>query len=1265
MKKSNLFQKLKLKRLIALSLITALVVLGGAALILYPKLKAHYALAQQYDLDDLDKYNETSIFYDESDKEIGRLALENRIVLKHREIPDLMRQAIIAAEDRRFYWHYGVDVIGIARAIWVNLKTGKFIQGGSTITQQLAKNALGMFERSLDRKFVETFLALRIENHFTKEEILDYYINRIYFGKGYFGLEAAARGYFGKSAQQLTLGECAMLAGLIRSPNSASPRRNYQRALAGRDRVLQIMIDEKFITSQQAREAKQKRIRIVPETSVGLNKYFTPLILQEIQEALQLEEDEFPQGLRVYTTLNTPLQAAAERAVSETLTQVEWELGQEKNLRKTIENPGPLQAAVLVLDSAKGAVRAYVGGRDFSQSQFDRVTMAQRDNGASIYPFFYLLAMQHLGWHPASLIDSSFIDKPEIKTTQEITFGNPEQHLNKRFFILQEALSGNYKTAALRTAHQLGLTNVAQWLRNAGINIDENFSPKTFRDFQPLTLWEITSLYQILANQGRQKKPFFIRSIRDGKNKLLYSHQGSEGVAQVDKLTAQQMTLTLQQTLRDKALLQDISQPAAGMSCFSENQRDAWFLGYTPRWVTGVWVGYDPSVPIGNKTLAEKTATPLWQKIVQNLPNSSSNFTIPAALIKVEAEKNTGAVQGLAGFAPSPGNAFVYLKQSQLNRDAVASSRLSRVDQSDDWSSWLQTLFSNPSEFISSLPPYEEVDTSVIPAVAEYIMPPLRGDIVASDGSPLATTIQSQSLVLPWPSLETANSQEAALLWIKPKLERAAKWLEKPILFSDEELGTHYRLQRFHPVMISDLTPEQVAKFNQSELGEEGFVLQTYPKRLYPENHLLAHTLGYLQRTKATRIGPYQADLVIYDEYHGAEGLEKVFDAELSGNAGKFVIATTPEGFTQRTAIEKPATVGLHVRTTFDLELQKSVENSLTNIAAGAVIIMNVTNGDVVAMASQPTFDPNDFLPVLSSDKWQSFIHAEDNPLQHRAIRQFHPPGSVFKIMTTLASLQAGTFDPERIVYCKGYYQIGNVRFNLPKETYPVSFRNAFAQSINTYFIDLGLRTGRTALINVTTNFGVGQLTGITLPGELSGFMPTPDYIRKKYSRIMGAGDIANVSIGQGDLLVTPLQMANIMGAIANHGTLFRPRIVSEIYDSVGQTVTTFAPEILHHVTFPPEQFELVKEAMVTVTESGTGRRAQVNGIRVAGKTGTAQVGSKNKPRQIAWFAGFLPADKPRYAFAVMVEGSYEESLSGGSDAAVLIGEIFKDMGNG
>ena len=1252
-------KKSKLLIWFGLCLLIFSVLIGLAALIFYPKLKQHYEVAQRYDLNDLSKYNETSIFYDETDQEIGRLAVENRIVLKHREIPDLMRQAIIAAEDRRFYWHYGIDLIGIARAIYINLKTGKFIQGGSTITQQLAKNALGMFERSLDRKFVETFLALRIENHFSKEEILDYYINRIYFGKGYFGLEAAARGYFGKSAQSLTLGECAMLAGLIRSPNSSSPRRNYANALQGRDRVLENMMREKFITREQAKEAKQKRIRLIPETAVGLNKYFTPLVLQELQEVLNFEENEFPQGLRVYTTLNASMQNTAERSLSETLSQVEWELSHKETPNLNRERKDPLQGSVLVLDAASGGVRAYVGGRDFVQSQFDRVTVAQRDNGPLLYPFIYALTMEKLGWHPASLIDSSFIDKPELKTAKDISFGNPNQDLRRRFFILQEALAGAYKSAAIRATFRLGLPTLANWLERTGINLPD--MPKRFQDLKPLTLWEMTSLYQIFANQGVQQKPFFIRAIRDRKGSLLYRHPTSAGVAQLSSQVAQQMTLTLNQVIRDKGFQKDIFPSLAGFSSYSDGQRDAWFLGYTPRWVTGIWVGYDPSIPIGNKTIVAKTAIPLGQNIISSLPRATNTFTPTPNFIKLEAEKNTGFIQGLSGFSPSPGNATVYLTQDQLLNNNSLSPQLNHVSLTEDWSNWLYTLYANPSEFFISNPTKLN-EISEIPPVVEYVMPPLRGDIVSANDSPLAVTLQSQSLVLPWPDLETASTIDAALDWIKPKLKLATNWLEKSVPFSEDELRSRYRWQRFNPVPIYDrLSSEQVTAFSTSDLSQQGFVLQTFPQRFYPEGNVLAHTLGYLQRTKARRDGAYQAGEVIYDQYKGAEGLEKSFDAELTGSPGKFIIATTSDGFTQRSIIEKKATVGLNLRTTFDLPLQKAVEASLTNVSSGAIVIMNVTNGDVVAMASQPTFNPNDFLPTLAPEKWQSFLNAEDNPLQHRAFRQFNPPGSTFKIITTLASLYAGTFDPNRVVQGKGYYQIGNVRFNLPKETYPVSFRSAFAQSINTYFIDLGLRTGRKAIIEAATAFGLGQPTGISLSRELAGLMPTPEYIREKYARIMGQGDIANVSIGQGDVLATPLQMANGMAALANGGTLFRPRLVTEFYNREGQIVKTIPPEILHTLPLTPEQFQIIKEAMISVTEEGTGHRAQVPGLKIAGKTGTAQVGSKIKPRQVAWFVGFLPADRPYYSFAIMIEGKFEESLSGGADAASLISKIFKD----
>jgi penicillin-binding protein 2 len=316
----------------------------------------------------------------------------------------------------------------------------------------------------------------------------------------------------------------------------------------------------------------------------------------------------------------------------------------------------------------------------------------------------------------------------------------------------------------------------------------------------------------------------------------------------------------------------------------------------------------------------------------------------------------------------------------------------------------------------------------------------------------------------------------------------------------------------------------------------------------------------------------------------------------------------------------------------------------------------------VIAMASQPTLDPNLFLPSFPAEEWQQIVNSSKTPLMNRAYRQRHPPGSTFKVITAIAAMKAGVFDPFRVIDCPGYVRVGNVLYNLPLETQPVSFRDAVARSYNTYFIDLGLRAGRNALIAAAQEMGVGQPTGFILPGESPGLMPNPEFVRLTHHRNMGAGDVANSSIGQGDVLVTPLQMANWMTVVANEGSLYRPRLVTQLQDSSGNILKRFPSEKLREVSLPKEPLRHLKQALIAVTEEGTATAAKIPGISVAAKTGTAQVGTKARPRQIAWVSGYVPADNPQYAFSIMVEGDYDQDLHGGTDAGPIAGKIFAKL---
>lgn len=1231
----------------------------AVSVLTYYMLKPYYLRAQTYDLKKIESFNVATVFYDRAGIEIGRLFIEDRILLKHDEIPDIMRHATVAAEDRRFYSHGGVDPRGISRAFAHNLKKWKLSQGGSTITQQIAKHLIGRFERTLDRKLVEAFLAYRIERKYSKDEILDFYLNRIYFGKGYFGIGAAAKGYFGKQAKDLSLSECATLASIIKAPNVFSPRNNIQASMRRRNMVLGLMVEQKFIPPDAAAEASTSQLSLVMEKPVRGQGYFTSLAIKELRKVLDLDEDDdIPQGLVVATTLDSSMQRTSEIEATKKLA----EIGKLWPAPASADN-SELQVGAVVLDLNTGAVRVLIGGRNYEKSPFDRVRMARRDNGALLQPFIYSLAFERLHLHPASMINASYLDDSALMLGKAIGLGDPQQDLGKPFLMIQDALALSNKSTALRAELQLGLDTFNDWLSSAGIPRAQS------NDSTPLTLYEITSLYQMLGNSGLQHNPYTIESIINDNGEMLYQAFKTEGTRLLDPLTAKQMTLSLQTVTRDGTagmLTQDYKfpSPVVGMTGYSTGYRDAWFVGYTPSLATGVWVGYDKSLPIEPRALATKSALSIWgnlmQKIMEKNPQGAA-FPIPTELSKVEIERSTGVLKGLAFMSPGPGDVFVYLRQDQIN-ELQTRAPTDRVEQPKDWANWLSTMFSNPTQDSASLVAGQAPTEDEIPPVVKYRMPALRGDILTADGKRIATMIQSQDLVLNWPAPEVARDEESVLMWVREHLLLAQKWLKADFDITDIDLRSLHRYQRFHPIVVAqNLTPAQVAEFKKTTLENEGFSLQGVPRRLYPQGTSLSHVLGYLQRHQGRSRKQFQADDVIYEDYQGGAGLEELFDKELKGQEGEITIETTPEGFTKRAIVTREATAGSSLRLTIDSRIQKAAEAAIEGMQSGAVVVMNIHNGDIVAMASRPTFDPNEFIPFLSPEKWQALIQDPKNPLLDRVYRQQNPPGSSFKIVTTLAAMRAGVFDENRAIPCPGYFEVGNMRYELPQErSSPVSFNRAIAHSYNTYFFDLGLRTGVSALIATAHDLGFGQPTGIILPGELGGLIPDDAFVRKTHSRAMGPGDLANSSIGQGDVLVTPLQMVVMASTVANGGTIFRPRIAQQIETRSGQVIKAFPGEITRRISLPPpDKTRTLINGLVAVTDEGTAKAAQVTGIKVASKTGTAQVGSKAKPRQIAWLVGFLPAYQPQYAFAVMIEGTTEDDLHGGEDAAPVVGQLF------
>ena len=1265
--------------------IIATCVLGYFA---YEKALVYYARAETYDLKKLDDLNVTSTFYDVNGEELGRIFVEDRIVLKPDEIPASMREAVIAAEDRRFYEHGAIDYWGILRAFRENIsKKAHGVQGGSTIEQQLAKHLIGDFSRTMDRKFLEAFVAIRLEQNLTKDQIMNYYLNRIYFGKGYFGVGAAARGYFGKDAANMTVPECALLAGIIRAPTSSSPRVDMEKAKLRRNATLKQMMDEGFITRDDYYKYLDTPIRILPAKPSGLQTYVMAAAVKEMEQILSIEgTEEMPQGLTVRTNIDMHLQRAIESQLNSQLSELE---------KAPPGSPAPaqprpqLQGSAIVADLSTGRIKAWVGGRDFIKNQFDHIAMARRENGALLQPLIYALAFDRLDLHPASMINASYID-PSVPAAQaDLDLGNPMVDLTKWFLSVQDALALGNKSAATRVGLQLHARTVTDWLHKAGL--EQARVPEMKADVfnpDPMTLGDIASLYQILGNDGVHRKLKLVRSIQSMTGQTLYDDtkpDNGDQDAVLNSLDDRQMTLTLQNALRygpARTVAQDYGLKAsvAGMPGYSEGYRDAWFVGYTPKVLAGVWVGYDDSRPLG-KDIAVKSAVPLWGQVMQATEaryQTGTTFTVPPALTKVEIDRSTGALRGLAGLAPAPGDIFVYLKKDQVDAagtTAVASAQ--RLQPPQEWSDWLTTMFNEADE--TGLAPDQIMGTekrpSIIPALAEYKMPGLRGDILSSDGVLYATTGSEKNLVLAWPAADEATADEDIVRYMRSRFDEVQQAIGEKVDISDDDLLAEYRTQRYQPfVVMENLTPYQVDKIQSAGLEAKGFGFQTAPLRKYPRGTELAHALGYLSRDQQRNRGKYLGGDVIYDRYKGAAGLEQVFNKDLIGKDGRFMVSTTPEGYARSAVVAEPATYGNNIRLSIDSKIQAAMESAMAAspnpMKAG--VMMDIHTGDVVAIASQPTYDPNIFVPSIAADEWDTLNKAEYNPLLDRSIHAQYPPGSGFKTVTSIAAMKAGVFDPNWVVHCTGYFDLGNMHMDLKNEHGDITYLEALTHSYNTYFVTLGLKVGRDVLIDTARSLNFGSLTNIDLPGEMPGFIPDPESVKRIHQRDFGVagGDTALTAIGQGDVLVTPLQMADFMAALANNGTIYRPRLIKQIEDRSGKVVKAFPVETLRTVTFDDKWMPDLKAAMINVVDDGTATIVHRDDMKIAAKTGTAQVGTKEHRRQIAWLSGYLPADNPQYSFSVMVEGRFSDNrddteeggLLGGREAGAICKGIFDQI---
>jgi penicillin-binding protein 2 len=542
-------------------------------------------------------------------------------------------------------------------------------------------------------------------------------------------------------------------------------------------------------------------------------------------------------------------------------------------------------------------------------------------------------------------------------------------------------------------------------------------------------------------------------------------------------------------------------------------------------------------------------------------------------------------------------------------------------------------------------------------------IPAPRGQITDRHGKPLAQTRVAYNLGLSFPTPLDFNDSRV-VNFARSQILTAEKLLNQRFNVTDEALVQHYSNRGILPfILAEDLSNAQVAAVSRG-LGT-GLVLQPAYVRHYPQGESAAHIVGYTGRVAPLSLKPIENKDLLFPDAEGREGLEKVFDNELRGEPGVLNLTLNVEGKRTTERIVRQPVPGYNVITTLDLDVQKACETALAKSGRrGAVVVVDPNNGEILGMASRPSFDPNSFIPMIKQEVFDKLNNDPAVPLYPRAFRSAYPPGSTFKTFVGLAALESGEITPSSRISCPGGLQVGNFYFRNHRSGHSgnLTLAQALAQSCNTWFYQAGLKIGVEPILAWAHALGFGQRTGIPLAAESPGNVPDDDYMLRVHNRKILQGDTANISIGQGDVLVTPLQMAQAMGVLAARGSFHQTRLVKQVQSLDNKIVAAYPDRVRAELNIAEENLDDLNKGLVMVTTHGTGtgrRAATVRGVKVAGKTGTAQWGPVRKRRNAAWFAGYAPANHPPlYAFAAVVESNPGESISAGTYAAPVIGNL-------
>src|SRR6266516_1599578 len=583
-----------------------------------------------------------------------------------------------------------------------------------------------------------------------------------------------------------------------------------------------------------------------------------------------------------------------------------------------------------------------------------------------------------------------------------------------------------------------------------------------------------------------------------------------------------------------------------------------------------------------------------------------------------------------------------------------------------------QTL--QPSAVPSASPsPQEE---TIIPTfetqklARTYILdvPGPRGQITDRNGLPLAQNRLSYNLAINFPTpLDFSDAQ--ALSFVREKIDKASPLIGHRLKISDETILRHYRNRGIMPLEIAqNLSPSEYEEVKDNL--PSAIIVRPVYVRIYPKGKLTGQIIGYTGKTGRNPDGVVDNHETLWPETEGREGLERTFNEMLTGKHGEYKLTFDKDGRKTSERLVTPPEPGYNVVTTLDVHLQELAEKALEAKAKrGAIVIVDPNNGDILALASWPTYDPNLFIPAISAEKFKTLQEDSDIPLLPRAFRSSYPPGSTFKVAVGIAAFESAAVGPDALYQCVPAIQIGNVTFHNWKkgDRGALNFVQALTESCDTWFYQVGIKTGAEPIIDWALKLGFGVKCGIPLRGEAEGRVPNDEYMKATHGRRLLNGDTANLSIGQGDVQVTPLQMGQAMAIVANGGTFYQTRLVQQVQTFNNEIVTAYQARAKRTLNLSSQTLDELRTGMVDVVNGagGTAHQASLDNVEVAGKTGTAQWGPKNKERTAAWFAGFLPADQPRYAFAALYEGDVDSKVHGGSAAAPMIADIFKEIYKG